>query len=412
MSFLKSKQAPWVMWGILCAFFAYQFVIRVSLGVMTTDIMGHFAIDATQFGMIASIYYLGYATMQVPIGILLDRFGPRYIATFCITLCFLGILLFVTAGEWTTALVGRLLIGMGSSGAFISTSKIARSWFPEGVFTRMVGITVTLGILGAINGGGPVAKSLEYFSWQTVMYTFATVAAVLAILCYTVVRNPLHFKTEETQSGSLLSGFFQVLKMRSIVSIAIFGALMGGPLYVFADTISTPFFETAYGWSRTDAAGIASVIYIGMCFGSPILAYVSEKFQNDKMLIVISAATMAACLGIVLFMPGLPYEVVAALMFTMGFFSAYQVLVFVLVARLTSPAISGVVIGFTNMINMYMGSFLVQLCSWGLDFFRSMRVEEALVYSGEDYRYAAAIVCITLTIGAIGLGFTKLKKSR
>lgn len=412
MHFLESKQAPWVMWGILCAFFAYQFVARVSLGVMATDVMGHFAIDATQFGMMASVYYLGYATMQVPIGILLDQYGPRYIASFCILLCFLGVLLFVTANHWTMALIGRLLIGMGSSGAFISTSKIARSWFAEGVFTKMLGVTVTVGLLGAINGGQPIAKSLEYFSWQEVMYALAAVAGVLGILCYSIVRNPLNFKMEETQSESLLSGFFRVLKMKPIVLIALFGSLMGGPLYVFADTLGTPFFETAYGWDKTDAAGIPSIIYIGMCFGSPILAYISEKFQNDKQLIVISALIMASSLGIVLFFKTLSYEAVVILMFVMGFFSSYQVLVFTLVARLTSPAISGVVIGFTNMINMYVGSFLVQLCTWGLDFFKGVRHGETITYIASDYQYAVTIVSIMLTIGALGLSLTKLKSFR
>jgi len=411
MSFLESKKAPWIMWGILCTFFAYQFVVRVSLGVMTTDVMKHFAIDATQFGMVVSIYYLGYATMQIPIGILLDRFGPRYIATFCIFLCFAGVLLFVTAGHWSIALMGRLLIGIGSSGAFISTSKIARSWFPDGTFTRMIGITVTMGLLGAINGGQPIAKSLEHFSWQEVMYMLAAVGGLLAILCYAVVRNPLHFKTEENQNGSLLQGLFHVLTMKPIVLTATFGALMVGPLCVFADTLGTPFFETVYGWTKTDAAGIPSIIYIGMCFGSPVLAYISEKFQCDKNLIVISALAMAACLGIVLMFKTLPYSIVASLMFTMGFFSAYQVLVFALVARLTSPAISGVVIGFTNMANMLMASCLVQICSWGLDFFKGQRGITLASYISTDYQYAVAIVCLVLIGGAAGLALTKLKEA-
>ncbi|UNM06038.1 MAG: MFS transporter [Holosporaceae bacterium] len=88
---------------------------------MTKEILLHFQITATDFGILTSLYYLGYAVMQVPIGAFLDRYGPRYIASSFVLLCALGAILFAFATNWTIALIARFMIGVGSSGAYISS---------------------------------------------------------------------------------------------------------------------------------------------------------------------------------------------------------------------------------------------------------------------------------------------------
>ena len=79
----NSKIMPWIMWFLAVLFFAYQFILRLSPGLMINDIMQKFDVDASNYGYFASMYYYGYALMQIPIAILLDRYGPRVIISIC-----------------------------------------------------------------------------------------------------------------------------------------------------------------------------------------------------------------------------------------------------------------------------------------------------------------------------------------
>ena len=73
---IESKKS-WVMWLMAVTFFAFQFVLRLDPGLVMPEIMGKFQVDATSFGVLSAAYYLGYAGMQIPVGILLDRYNPR-----------------------------------------------------------------------------------------------------------------------------------------------------------------------------------------------------------------------------------------------------------------------------------------------------------------------------------------------
>lgn len=87
-----SRVIAWFVWIIASIFYAYQYILRVMPSIMMNDITAQFHIDATVFGQFSGVYYLGYSLMHLPIGILLDRFGPRKIMTLCILLPVVGLL--------------------------------------------------------------------------------------------------------------------------------------------------------------------------------------------------------------------------------------------------------------------------------------------------------------------------------
>src|SRR3990172_8928302 len=92
---------PWVMWFLATSFFAYQFIMRVFTGLCVPEIMSKFHIDATEFGLLSSLYYYGYADMQIPVAYLLDRFGPRLVISLSCLLCSAATFLFYGTENWT-----------------------------------------------------------------------------------------------------------------------------------------------------------------------------------------------------------------------------------------------------------------------------------------------------------------------
>ena len=103
------KFYPWLMWFLPLSFFAYQFILRLWPGLMMHQIMEQFSIDATAFGLLAAFYYYGYAGMQIPVAILLDRFSPRFVVFAFATLCGLATLLFTFTTNFYLAVMARVL---------------------------------------------------------------------------------------------------------------------------------------------------------------------------------------------------------------------------------------------------------------------------------------------------------------
>src|ERR1700690_2834479 len=99
-SISNSRAIVWMIWIIASVFYAYQYVLRVMPSIMLTDIMQQFRIDALTFGQFSGLYYIGYALMHLPIGIMLDRYGPRKVMTGCILLTVAGLSPLIFADHW------------------------------------------------------------------------------------------------------------------------------------------------------------------------------------------------------------------------------------------------------------------------------------------------------------------------
>lgn len=224
---------PWLMWFVTCIFFAYQFVVRVFPGLCVPEIMAKFELDATEFGLLSSMYYYGYASMQIPIALLLDRYGPRFIVSLSCLVCSLSIFLFFWTDNWTLVLIARFLIGASSATGFLGVSKVISLWFPYHLYARMIGITFSIGLLGAIYGGLPVSQLIDLYGWESVLFMIGTVGLILTGLIMISVKpykaSFLH------ESPSFLKELKSLLTMPLLLLMALANLLMVGPLEGFAD---------------------------------------------------------------------------------------------------------------------------------------------------------------------------------
>lgn len=396
------------MWSLLSAFFFYQFVARVCPSVMADDIQRFFQVDATQFGMLMGIYYAAYASMQVPNGVLLDLYGPRYVASLCCGLCALGCFIFSMADSWFLIQVARAMIGAGSAGAFISISKLIRLWFDPKKYAKIVGITVTIGLMGGMFGGKPVGFLKESIGWQNAFFVIALIGSAIALLILLFVRNPENFKAEH-QEPKIFRRALEKLISGKIYLIAIFGSIMSGPLYGFADSWGVSYFKQALGWSQGAAEYTSTIIYGGMALGGPLIAVLAEqKGQTNRRTIVLSGLIMALVMMIV-FATEPSFAMAAVLLGILGFFCAYQVLIFDLVTERTPKSLGGTMIGFVNMINMVSGFVFPALIGWLLDRFweEGNMIDGVRVYSNDAYLIGLSTIVIGLLVGSAGFYFLK-----
>lgn len=145
----KSKNISYfIIWALVTLFYCYQYILRLLPNVIMPELMKQFSIGANEFGDFAGIYYIGYILVQIPIGILLGRFGAKKILPISILIAAFGVLPMGMKTSWELVLIGRFLIGIGASAAIVGAFQIFREIFPD-KFAQTIGSLVCIGLLTA-----------------------------------------------------------------------------------------------------------------------------------------------------------------------------------------------------------------------------------------------------------------------
>ncbi len=397
-SFPISRKIAWAIWLIASVFYAYQYVLRVMPSILFGEIMSQFHIDAATFGQFAGIYYIGYSIMHLPIGILLDRYGPRKIMTICILLTVLGMAPLIFATHWSFLILGRLLIGMGSSAAILGVFKVIRLAFREERFSRILSLSVTIGLIGAIYGGGPVDSMYRSFGYQAVIYSFAAVGVGLALATYWIAPN-----RKEPSEARAISNIREVFGNSKVLMACLCAGLMVGPLEGFADVWGTEFLKQVWDFDGPAAAKLPSLIYTGMCFGALILNFISEKIGSD--LLTIIGAGVAMAIAFILLLSALPTLVLSFNFVMIGICSAYQILAIYKASTYVRAQIAGLTTAIANMIIMIFGFIFHVVIGKVVEAFGGAGSSEALLLG-------IAVIPIALMLGVSGFAFLAFKERK
>lgn len=317
--------------------------------IMMDDIMGQFDIGAKVFGQFSGVYYIGYSLMHLPIGIMLDRIGPRKVMSGCILLSVVGMLPLIFADWWVYPILGRCLVGMGSSAAILGVFKIIRMTFGEQNFPRMLSFSVTIGLVGAIYGGGPVSYMRETFGYLAVVESLAAAGIALAILTYLIVPEVPAHKTE-----SVLGNIKEVFSNQKVMWTCAFAGFMVGPIEGFADVWSTIFLKNITGLDGSVAASLPSTIFVGMCFGAPILSFMAERLGSYMTTIIAAGCTMTAAFCALLLWP-MSASAITALFLLVGICGGYQILAIYKASTYVREEVAGLTTAMANMIIMIFG---------------------------------------------------------
>lgn len=393
-----SRLTAWIMWGLASAFYAYQYILRVLPNIMMPDIMAKYNIEAGLFGQFSGLYYIGYAGMHIPIGLLLDRVGPKKVLPICMLLAVAGLSPLYWTDIWSYPIIGRALIGIGSSGAILGVFKIIQMCFPTDRFTRMLGISVTIGLMGAMYGGTPVYYLLQTFGWEKVILLICSAGVFMAAASYLLLPT---YHNHTPAEENIWQTIKIVMTHPRAMMICILGGMMVGPLEGFADVWGTEYLKTAYEIDPEIAAGLPSFIYLGMCVGAPLLSYIAEKTSYYGVIIT-SAIGMGT--SFVLILSGiLDSWSLSAFFFLIGVLCAYQIPVIFMASQVVPQHVASLTTACANMIIMTFGyifhTTIGQVLSTAWD---GTLHAGSPVYSINAYNTALSIVPLGLILAAIG----------
>lgn len=404
------RGSPWVMWGLAAFFYAYEVLLQVSPGVMVPELMRDFAVDAATLGNLAAVYFYIYAPMQIPVGVLLDRYGPRRLMTVAAACCALGCFLFAIAKILSIAAVGRFFIGFGAAFSAIGCMNIAAVWFPIKRFALLTGLMLTAGMLGGIAGETPLAVLIEHVGWRPSLLLLAAIGIVLAALMYVFIRDKKTSTViEKTPSSQpLLAGLFQVLKQKQAWLIALYGGLMFAPTSIFSGLWGVPFLMTAYHLEKPLAASIISLSFIGWMVGGPIGGWCSDHIGRRLPSLYIASIGTLLALTILIYVPNLTVTQLNILLFAFGFFSSWFLPSFSIIREINPPSINATALGFMNMINMVGGAAGLPLVGFILDLsWKGGMANTVRVYSTENFHIALIALPIMMAISILIIPFIR-----
>ena len=359
--------------------------------------------------------------MQLPVGILLDRYGPRRLLTLACLICVIGTFLFTSTSLFWVAAVGRFLVGLGSAFAFVGVLKLATLWLPENRLAMVSGLTAALGTIGAILGDNFLGLFVERFGWVNTLNATAIFGIGLIFVLWMGIHDR---KGHHKQSGTVTSfkkGFIDleiILKNKQIWINGLYGCLVYLPTTVFAELWGIPYLSHAHGLSAESAGFANSMLFLGFTIGAPLMGYISDKLARRKFPMFVGAAGASIVMLIILYCPGLKETHIQALMFILGLLYSAQAIVFAVGRELSPGEAAGTAMAFTNMLVMLGAMLLQPLVGHLLDYSYKMHqtgtIETGMavenlhkMYTVSDYQFALFLIPLGIFVAAILTFFLK-----
>ncbi|MBE0616551.1 MAG: MFS transporter [Proteobacteria bacterium] len=386
---------------------------------MTAELTRDFGLTATALGNLSAFYFYSYVAMQVPTGILADRWGPRRLLAAGACLAGLGSALFAIAGSLAWASAGRLLIGGSVAVAFVGMLKLASRWFAPRQFALATGMALFCGIIGAVFAGVPLRLLVTSLGWRPVMLVSAVLTLAVASAIWFVVRDDpgergyashAHRVVPGTagHSPGILAGMGEVFRYRNTWLLTLAPGGVVGCVLTFSGLWGIPFLTTHYGLSPTQAAAATSTLLVAWAVGGPLFGHASDRWGRRKPLYVVGCALGALSWSLLILVPGLPTAALYSALVVAGLASGGMIIGFAFAKESVPSHLAGTVSGLVNMGVMTGPMVLQPAVGWVLDSRWDGATQNGVrAYAWTAYRAGFALMLAWAVLALVLLLFTR-----
>ena len=405
----------YIVWALAAGFFFAEYFARVAPSVMALQLTLDFHIHALALGSLSACFYYTYVAMQLPVGTLIDHYGPHKLLTLMAGICGLACLLFASASLLWVADFARLLMGFSAAFAFVGALKLANNWFPQNRFGMMAGATQALGMVGAAIGEGPVGFLVEYSGWRYSMVCIGIFLIILALLIGFIVSDNPNVPNWPDNQIKKLSTFKNL--WRSLVIIlstsqcwinGIFVGFLYAPTAAFAELWGASYLHVTYGLSMATAGTMIGGIFIGFAISSPLAGFLSDKIQKRKPIMFFSAMLSLILMAIVLYVPGIPVWGISLLLFGYGASNVAVATSYAVACEQVPSDVSGTSMSFANMASVIIGALLQPVIgallerNWG-----HVIKNNISVYTTANFHHALITLPLCIVVSLVAWCFLK-----
>lgn len=359
-----------VIWGLGSLFFLYEFFLRTFVGSVAPQVIPDLHLNAETFSIVGSAYYIAYSVMQVPAGLLADKFGVKIIMTFATLVCVGSTFLFAHSVGFLGAFVSRFFMGFGSSFAFVCLLVITVTWLPKKYFGFFAGASQFIGTMGPLLAGGPLVTLIEktHQSWRTIISGIGISGIVLAILILLFVKNEPRNEERTLIFLSYHEPFkdrlIKLIKNKQAWTVAFYSATVYVSMALLGTIWGTEYLEVR-GLPQATAASIISLAWLGYALGCPLLGALSDVTKRRKPTLIFCAGLgLFATMGIIYFPLIHSYWTYGGLFFLLGFAASGQNVGFATIVEHADVSTKATSIGLNNGVITLFSAFIPPILSY------------------------------------------------
>ena len=403
-----SNRYAWVVLGFCALFIFYKYVLQVSPSVMANELMLQFHLHGVGLGNLAATFFYSYLVAQLFVGPLLDRYSPRVLTAVAIAVCGAGALAFAHAHTLMEACLARLIIGIGVAFATVNYLKLTTLWFSSKQYAFVGGLLATACMVGSLTGQLPLAYFVNTFSWQRTLLGCGYFGLVLAVLYFLFAKD-----SPKTQQGKSISqipsvglkSYLSILRQPHNWSLTFYSGLAFSPLAVFGGLWGDPFLQQAYHLSRTQAASVVSMAFLGLGIGAPMFGLISDKLNKRFAMMKVGLCFTLVGLLCALYLPqGTPIIWVDLSLFLFGFGTGAFMLGFTVGKMLNKAMLAATVVGLINTGDAIFGAITEPFVGKLLDLLSKSTASAATpAFSLVNYHIAMGILPLYIVLAAVFL---------
>lgn len=368
------RRHRWAIFAVLTIGYFFVYFHRISVSVVGQDIV---ADVGGSIGFLSSVYYWVYTAMQIPSGIMADRFGPRAASTLFLLIASAGSLLTCVGTEFWMVVLGKAMIAAGMAVVYVPLMKLVSVWFPKADFAVLSGIVIAVGNVGAIAATGPLEMLADALGWREVFLVLGLITLILAVLCAVVIRDhPSHrglpsveeVERSETGAESVESSAARipVLKGLRIVfsggrrfwTVALAYFLVYGSIMTFQGTWAVTYFNSVYGFALS-ASWMITALGIGKILSTLAIGAMTSRgiIRSKRRAMIYGTAVFAMIWAVIFVFAGDidSYWFWFAVSFAFGFFGGFMTLSFTQVKEWYPIAVAGTAVSGTNIF-LFLGA--------------------------------------------------------
>ena len=412
---VSSRQAI-IAFALGTLFFGYAFVQRVSPSVMTAELMSDFAVGGAALGSLSAFYFYAYASIQLPVGMLTDHFGPRKLMSFAAALCAIASIGFALSDSLVTASLGRALIGGTVAFAFVGTLAIAGYWFKPSQYALLAGLLQTVGMSGAIFGQAPLRQMVESIGWRDTINLLALVALLLALLLFKLVPMRSSKQKQRVPGAGVLQGLTAVTTNLQTWICSLIGFGMAGTMLAFGGLWGVPWLNSVHGYTTTEAAGITSMLFVGWAIFSPLAGWASDRMGRRNLILRLGSLIALLATASLIYLTPDNTVMLMALIFVIGAGGSSMTVCFGSVKELNDINYASTSLGLMNMCIVGAGAVMQPLIGWLLDSSWDGTMQAgARIYAASNYSaafFSLLVVNFAALIGSLMLRETHCRQLR
>ena len=380
-----------------------SYFFRTANAALAGDLALEMQLDASQLGLMSSLFFLAFAAAQIPLGIGLDWIGPRWVTPGLMCFGAAGALLFANAHSFATLAIGRALIGLGTAGVLMGALKAFSRWFGAERYATISSLMVGFGSMGGLAASIPLARLNALFGWRGIFLGGAIGLAVVAVAIMIWVRNTPPgdpWQPPQSADGSLAV----IFRTGEFWRIAVLSFCMNGVLLALQGLWAGPYFIDLYGFDKIAAGNLLFLIAIGAMFGFGGSGWLADRFGLAQV-ISVGASLQIICATLYAFQPPVGWLPLVNLLF--GFGGGISMVLMPQVRRLFPSGLVGRAVSACNLFS-FAGIFVTQ---WAMGVIINLWPKD----QGGHYpaaAYTAALLLIAVCTLAALIGYWPLLRKK